>query len=295
MAERLAEGRDPELDEVIRIARIATLRVSDVYATDFAVELKAEGDPVTRADRESSEIICASLTSSFPGDAILSEEAVPASPDVVGRLVSSPRVWFVDPLDGTREFSKRIGEFAVMIGLAVAGRAHLGVVVIPSTGDLVAGRAGAGAFVEDVQGKRRAVSVSTLSDPREATLFVSRSHRPPLIGSLIEQLGLQRVVPCGSVGVKIARLVLGEGDVYVHDGGGAKRWDACAPEAVLVAAGGSFSDLDGGAIDYASADLVLRRGIVATNGVLQEAVLSACRRMGRRQEAGERPRQIRGS
>jgi len=279
MTTTLVEKVDRELEEVIRIARLAARRVSEVYATDFTVELKAPGDPVTRADRESSDIICASLAASFRGDAILSEEAVPASRADVARLVSSPRVWFVDPLDGTREFSDRIDEFAVMIGLAVEGRAALGVVTMPALGETIAGRVGASAFADDAQGRRRPLRVSKVSDPREATLFVSRSHRPPLIGSLIEHLGIGRVVPSGSVGVKIARLVLGQGDLYVHDGGGAKLWDTCGPEAVLTAAGGRFSDLDGASIDYASADLVLRRGIVATNGPLHDTVLSACRGM----------------
>jgi 3'(2'), 5'-bisphosphate nucleotidase len=279
MTTSLATKVDREVEEVIRIARLAARRVTEVYATDFTVELKAPGDPVTRADRESSDIICASLAASFPGDAIVSEEAVPSSPTEVARLVSSPRVWFVDPLDGTREFSERIGEFAVMIGLAVAGRAALGVVTMPALGETIAGRIGASAFAEDTHGARRPLSVSKVSDPRQATLFVSRSHRPPLIGSLIEQLGIGRVVPSGSVGVKIGRLVLGQGDLYVHDGGGAKLWDTCGPEAILTAAGGRFSDLEGAPIDYASTDLVLRRGIVATNGLLHDRVLSASRSM----------------
>jgi 3'(2'), 5'-bisphosphate nucleotidase len=266
---------DPELDEVLRIARTAERRVRAVYATDFTVEMKGPGDPVTRADREASEMICAALAASFPGDAILSEENVPASAAEVARVVGSPRVWFVDPLDGTREFTERIGEFAVMIGLAVGGRAALGVVVMPVDGEAIAGRVGAEAFAEDAQGARRPLSVSKVSDAREATIVVSRSHRPPLLDPLIARLGIGRVVPCGSVGVKVARLVLGRADLYVHDGGGAKRWDTCAPEAVLAAAGGRFSDLRGAPIDYSSADLVARSGIVATNGALHEAVLSA--------------------
>jgi 3'(2'), 5'-bisphosphate nucleotidase len=266
---------DPELDEAIRIARIAARRVTEVYEEGFSVELKAPGDLVTRADREASDIICESLTASFPGDAVLSEEAVPTDPAELARLLSSRRVWFVDPLDGTREFTQRIDEFAVMIGLAVEGRATLGVVTMPAAHTTLAGRVGAGAFAEDAQGARRRLSVSTVGDPHEATLMVSRSHRPPMVASLVEKLGIGRVVPCGSVGVKIARLVLGQGDLYVHDGGGAKLWDSCAPEAVLVAAGGRFSDLEGAPIDYRSADLVLRRGIVASNGALHDSVLSA--------------------
>jgi 3'(2'), 5'-bisphosphate nucleotidase len=96
-----------------------------------------------------------------------------------------------------------------------------------------------------------------------------------MIAALVDRLGIGCVAPCGSVGVKIARLVLGQGDLYVHDGGGAKLWDTCAPEAVLTAAGGRFSDLDGAAVDYRSADLVLRRGIVASNGKLHDLVISS--------------------
>ncbi len=205
---------------------------------------------------------------------------MPASPAEVARRVASPRVWFVDPLDGTREFTERIGEFAVMIGLAVAGRAALGVVVMPATGEALAGRVSGGAFAEDGADDgaraRRPLSVSAIDDPRLATIVVSRSHRPPLLDPLIARLGVGRVVPCGSVGVKVARLVLGQADLYVHDGGGAKRWDGCAPEAVLAAAGGRFTDLAGAPIDYsAGADLVLRGGIVATNGALHGLVLGA--------------------
>jgi 3'(2'), 5'-bisphosphate nucleotidase len=94
---------------------------------------------------------------------------------------------------------------------------------------------------------------------------------------VIARLGISRVTPCGSVGVKVARILTGAADLYVHAGLGAKRWDTCAPEAVLAAAGGRFSDLDGAPLDYASADLVLRRGMIASNGALHEAVLAAVR------------------
>jgi 3'(2'), 5'-bisphosphate nucleotidase len=274
---------DRELDEVLRIARRAAGVVRDVYATPFTVELKGPDDPVTRADREANDLICEAIAASFPGDAILAEESVPASADRVARLVASERVWFVDPLDGTREFAAKIGEFAVMIGLAVRGRAALGVVVMPVDGQAIAGRVSShppaaptpGAFCEDEGGARRPLTVSALGDPREATMMVSRSHRPAMLDPLLQRLGISRVVPCGSVGVKVARLVLGRADLYVHGGGGAKLWDSCAPEAVLIAAGGRFTDLAGAPIDYASADLVLRNGIIASNGALHEAVLAA--------------------
>src|SRR5262249_52124274 len=158
------------------------------------------------------------------------------------------------PLDGTREFADRNGEFAVMIGMAEAGRAALGVVVMPVSDEALAARAGRGAFAEDASGARRPLGVSTVSDPRAATMVASRSHRPAILEPVIQKLGIGRVVPCGSVGVKVSRIVLGEADLYVHGGRGAKRWDTCAPEAILTAAGGRFTDLGGAAIDYAAAE-----------------------------------------
>lgn len=264
---------EAELEETLRIARRAADVVSAVYATPFAVEWKGLGDPVTRADREANDLICAALASAFPGDAVIAEESAPSDPAEIARLVAHERAWFVDPLDGTREFADRNGEFAVMIGLAVRGRAALGVVVMPTTGEAIAGRPGAGAFLEEASGARRPLRVSAVSDPREATIIVSRSHRPRIVEPLTARLGITKVTVCGSVGVKVARVATAEADLYVHGGGGAKRWDTCAPEAVLVAAGGRFTDLDGAPVDYTSADLAQRKGILASNGALFDAVL----------------------
>ncbi len=265
-----------EIEQVLAIARDASALVLAVYGTPFEVELKGPNDPVTIADRRANEQICAALARAFPGDAIVAEESVPTSKDELAALVAHERVWFVDPLDGTREFADRNGEFSVMIGLAIQGRAALGVVVMPTTGEAFAGALGAPAFLEASDGSRRPLRVSTLADPAEATLMVSRSHRPPrFMEAMHAALGIHRIVPCGSVGVKVARVASAAADLYVHAGLGAKRWDSCAPEAILAAAGGRFSDLDGTPIDYASADLMLRSGLIASNGALFERVRAA--------------------
>ncbi|XXT20878.1 3'(2'),5'-bisphosphate nucleotidase CysQ [Sorangium sp. So ce429] len=273
---------DRELDEIVRIARAAAAIVMDVYATPFTVEMKGPGDPVTRADREANALICSALEAAFPGEAILAEESVPAADELAARF-RQERVFFVDPLDGTREFADRNGEFAVMIGLSVRGRAALGVVVMPTTGEALAGRADEGgadagfAFLEAKDGSRRPLRVSSVGAPADAALIVSRSHRPKELEPLIARLGITRVVPCGSVGVKIARIATAEVDLYIHGGGGAKLWDSCAPEAVLRGAGGRFTDLAGAPIDYTGPGLKLARGIIASNGVLQDAVVAAAR------------------
>ncbi|MEO5731102.1 MAG: 3'(2'),5'-bisphosphate nucleotidase CysQ [Byssovorax sp.] len=263
-----------ELDVALATARRASALILEIYATPFTVELKGPDDPVTRADREANTLICEALAAAFPGDAIVAEESAPETPAETSALVLRERVWFVDPIDGTREFADRNGEFAVMIGLAIKGRAALGVVLMPTLGQALAGIVGGEAFCEDASGARRPLRVTTVQDPREATMMVSRSHRPRIVEPVIERLGIHKTVSCGSVGVKVARIALGEADLYVHGGRGAKRWDSCAPEAILLAAGGRFTDIEGELIDYAAADLMLDNGLVASNGALHDTVLA---------------------
>src|SRR5206468_1513911 len=109
-----------------------------------------------------NDLICRALQRAFPGVAILAEESVPDEPEVVAALAAQSSVFYVDPLDGTREFTERVDDqFAVMIGLAIDGRAAAGVVVQPIEGEALAGRVGGEAFVEDASGARRALSVSS--------------------------------------------------------------------------------------------------------------------------------------
>jgi 3'(2'), 5'-bisphosphate nucleotidase len=131
--------------------------------------------------------------------------------------------------------------------------------------------------VEDATGTRRPLAVSRVDDPKLATLMVSRSHLPPIVAPFIERLGITRRTPCGSVGVKVARVATGAADLYVHGGKGPKLWDTCAPEAILVAAGGHFTELSGDPIDYARGSLAQAGGILASNGALYEASLAVAR------------------
>lgn len=268
---------DPELEAMIAIARVASARAAELYrqhlAGGIAVEEKGPGDPVTAADRELDATIGAALRAQFPDAGVVSEESAPAAAELAALLVSDA-VFYVDPIDGTRELVAKTGEFAVMIGLAVGGRASAGVVAIPDEELLVAGRVGAGAFSEGPDGARRLVTASAIDSFGAARMLVSRSHTPAIVEPLRRRLGIATVVPCGSVGVKVARIATGQAELYVHAGHGMARWDTCAAEAILVAAGGRMTDLDGQAVDYA-AQGGLGRGIVATNGLLHAGVMSA--------------------
>jgi 3'(2'), 5'-bisphosphate nucleotidase len=269
---------DGELDGLIEIAIRAAKRVGEIYvqhcASDIEVELKGPNDPVTAADREANAIIIAALATRHPEATIVAEETVPTAKDLLSMSMGG-RVFFVDPLDGTREFVDKNPEFAVMIGIAEDGEALAGVVCMPMDMRVLAGRVGVGAFLQTAAGDRTPLSVTGCGTFGDARMMVSRSHRPPLIEPLCKRLGIAKLTPCGSAGVKIAHLAQGEAELYVHEGRGLKRWDSCAPEAILRAAGGRLSDLDGAPIDYTDKDLRLKRGLVASNTVLHPGVLSA--------------------
>jgi 3'(2'), 5'-bisphosphate nucleotidase len=267
-----------ELNTAIEIAREASAVLLQIYATDFAVDFKGSGqsDPVTEADRRANTLIVARLREAFPDDGIIAEESEHSQ-----SVFERRRIWYVDPLDGTKEFVAKNGEFSVMIGLAIAGSAQLGVVLQPSDGTLYAGEIGQGAFVER-DGVRTPIEVSEHADPHKLSLIVSRSHRPSATSELMSRLGIEREISSGSVGLKVGQIALRHADLYVHMSDKSSAWDTCAPEAVLIAANGRFTDLAGEAIKYGVPDVRTRHGILACNAAAFSAVLPVVRELAQR-------------
>lgn len=262
-----------ELEVARALVRKAGVIVMEHYAGAFAVEYKdaRESDPVTRADTDANELIVDGLAAAFPQDAILAEE----SADTRARL-DNRRLWCVDPLDGTREFVDRNGQFVIMIGLAIDGRAVAGVVYQPTENLLWWGaRDTAGEVRPD--GSEIALAVSTIADPAAATLMVSRSHRSKTVTAVAERLGVSRQMPLGSVGLKISRLVSGAADAYISVTDQTQEWDACAPEAILRAAGGEMTDIRGEPLLYNKERPNTPFGMLASNRVLHPGCVDALR------------------
>jgi len=253
-------------------AREAGDLVMRVYETPFDVQYKAKDDPVTRADRESNALLCDRLAAAFPGVPVVAEESDPGAYQGFARADAA---WFVDPLDGTREFVDRNGEFCVMIGLAVDGRAVLGVIVAPAWGRSFVGVVGERAWEVARDGSRAEVHASPRRALADSSIVLSRSRVSPRLATLVDSLGAREVVRHGSSGLKGALVAVGVRDAYLQPGRAGMRWDACATEALVEAAGGRCTDADGQPIDYRSEDLVNSRGLVATNGHLHDAVLQA--------------------
>jgi 3'(2'), 5'-bisphosphate nucleotidase len=273
-----------ELAFASRLAREAATIVNTFYIGSSEVRYKSDDEPVTEADRSANQHIVARIGACFPEDGILSEE----SKDDFVRLQKS-RVWIVDPLDGTKEFIARNGEFSIMIGLAVEGRAVLGVVQQPATGLLYAGAAGLGAFLYE-DGERIELKVSERGELRNMIMVSSRSHRQQIVDRIRAQLNITRERVSGSVGLKVGLISRQLADLYIHPSPGCKEWDLCAPHAVLEAAGGQISDCWGNPLRYNRRDVRAHNGLVATNGVLHglvtETVAAICEEFGYNQDDG---------
>jgi len=269
---------DREISELRPLLIEAGRLIMDVYATDFGVELKRPADPVTEADKRANEYLVSGLRAAFPADGIVAEETVDQS-----EALGAKRCWFIDPLDGTKEFIAKNGEFSVMVGLAIDGAAQVGAVYQPVTDKLYTGIVGHGAWLEQ-HGRRQPLTVSTIGAPRDLKLVVSRSHRDKSLDRLVRELGISSETPSGSVGLKVGHIAERTADLYVHVSDRSSRWDACAPEAILRGAGGRFTDLGGGAFDYRVSTMQNSRGILACNQSAFDQVLPVVQSLGR--EAG---------
>ncbi|MBE7451656.1 MAG: 3'(2'),5'-bisphosphate nucleotidase CysQ [Kofleriaceae bacterium] len=222
------------------------------------------------ADRAASELVVRGLRERFPDDVVVSEEV---ADDPEARL-RARRVWYVDPIDGTKDFIRGEDGFSVMIGLCVAAAPTVGVVYQPSRDRLYWAAGGAGAWREDRDDGPRRLAVSTVRDPAAIRMVSSRSHRGPAHDEVKAALGIADELALGSVGLKLGLIAAGERDLYVNPWPRCKVWDTCAPEAILIAAGGMLTDTRGGALRYDELDVGRRRGLVASNGLVHAAVLA---------------------
>ena len=264
---------EKELETAIALAKKAGEIILGFYALEIIAEEKYGIDnfsePVTIADRTASKIIVEGLAEAFPEDAVLSEEEID---DKKNRL-SKERVWIIDPLDGTRGFINRDGDFAVQIGLAVGGESILGVVFLPNEKRLYYACKGNGAFVVENGGMPKRLQVSDKTNFREMNLAVSRNHRSPKMSRILQNFRLKKEIQRGSVGLKVGLIAEQICDLYIHLSPRTKFWDTCAPQIILEEAGGKLTDLFGFPFVYNLKDAQNHNGILVSNGVSHEEVL----------------------
>ena len=263
---------EQEIHVATELARAAGAVLLEHYNSPFLVEQKVnaldETEEVTAADREANELIVTRLRKEFPADGILAEE----STDSEHRL-EKDRVWLIDPMDGTKNFIARDGDFAVQIGLAVGGESVVGVVYQPVRGVLYRAVRDGGAWLESEARIAVRMWVSKQTVPSEMILASSRSHPSPRMGRIVSSFGFKGETRRGSVGVKVGLIAEQQADLYIHLSPSTKQWDTCAPEAILAEAGGRLTDLFGQPLRYNHRRIDNRNGIVATNGAAHNMVI----------------------
>lgn len=234
-----------------RLALEAGREIMRIFRSDYAVDEKADASPVTEADRRAEKIILSGLREMFPSIACVAEEEVSAGivPAALG-----DNFFLIDPLDGTREFVNRRTDFTVNIALVRGAAPALGVVFAPCTGKLYCGRPGRAEAAEvdadfTIVG-RRPIRVRAGVPP--LAVVASRSHNTPETEAYIRDLGSAQIVSVGS-SLKFCLVASGQADIYPRFGR-TMEWDTAAGDAVLRAAGGTTSTLDGAPLLYGKRD-----------------------------------------
>lgn len=222
---------------LVEIAKLAGEAILAVYQRDFSVEQKADQSPLTEADLAAHRLIVAALQRLTPDIPVLSEESADIPYATRRQWV---RYWLVDPLDGTREFIRRNGEFTVNIALIEQGKPRQGVVYAPVTGDCYFADMAQGAWKTDADGTTRPIQVSKPSQ-RPMRVVASRSHAGDSLKGLLEKIGEHTLISIGS-SLKLCLIAEGAADFYPRLGP-TSEWDTAAAQAVIEAAGGRLTDL----------------------------------------------------
>lgn len=230
-------------------------RILEIYRRDFTIEYKEDHSPVTEADKEANTLIVSGLQSRFPEIPVLAEE----SEDDRTRLTQD-YCFVVDPLDGTKEFVSRNGEFTVNIALTYRGKPVAGLIYVPVINELYYAAIGEGAYFEAKGTKERIRVSQRVGDIR---LAVSRSHRTDELDKLIEQNHIKHIIVAGSAykGCLVAR---GEAEAYYRFGR-TMEWDTAAMDILVTEAGGIFKGIDGREFLYNKENAENPTGFYAVN------------------------------
>lgn len=251
------------LETVKQVTHEAGKVILEVYSKDFSVDYKADESPITQADQQSNTLIVQTLKNQYPECAILAEE----STDNPERL-KNDWCFIVDPLDGTKEFVKKNGEFTVNVALAFQGRPVLGVIGIPVTGELYYAVKGQGAFYEK-NGLVQKIAVSSRTE--EPRMMVSRSHRSDKLQALIEKNGIRNIQSVGSA-IKGCLIAKGEAEIYYRFGH-TMEWDTAAMQCIVEEAGGIFRQMDDSEMTYNRVNSLNEKGFYVLNHPLNKLTL----------------------
>jgi 3'(2'), 5'-bisphosphate nucleotidase len=262
-------SHDRELQAALDAAELASTALLEAYYRFEAIS-DAPAGITTDADRQAQEIILGHLHRLFPGDALCAEEATPA---LAKAAHTGPRLWIVDPIDGTRGFARKVGEFSVMIAFVDHDEVAAGVVREPAKDRLTWAVRGAGCWRRDGRGEPVRCQVTQASDLAAATLVQSHTHDPKKPSQRVQLLKPAKIIETYSAGVKLATVARGEADLYLNTYDAVHDWDLCAGHILVTEAGGRVTKLNGAEVRYGLPGALQAGGLVASNGRLHEEAL----------------------
>ena len=257
------------MEVALEAAKLAGEYLQEEYAR-FQVIPNAPADISTAADRQSQEIILKFLHAAFPEDALCAEEETPS---LAGIPATGKRVWIVDPIDGTRGFAQKIGEFSVMVALVEDGTIALGVVLQPAASRLTYASRGAGCWRRDSGQDPLRCQVSQVRELSQATFVQSRSRTPGKPSRAVLALEPCKVLETYSAGIKLALVARGEADLYLNTYDAFHDWDICAGHILVTEAGGVVTGSHGEELHYGLPGAWQRQGLLASNGLVHEQAL----------------------
>lgn len=256
--------KSDELKIAIEIVKEAGAILLQYYDKELIVSLKDNNTPVSDADIAADDLIIKRLKENFTYP-ILSEESV----DDKNRL-GKEFVWIVDPLDGTKDFIQKTGEFTVVIGLVQNDQPIMGVVYRPTTKELYYAEKNKGAFIE-VDGNEKRIVVSKSESISSARFTVSKSDFSN--SDFMDKIGATNRTRVGSAALKICKVAQGEYDAFFVLKSKMSEWDDCAPGIILSEAGGILSNVFGGLLLYNQENVLRTKGTMANNGILHKELI----------------------
>jgi len=263
--------KDEILLNTINLIKKAGQAILLYYNKKLEITSKGNNSPVTGADIASNKIICEELKKFEYG--ILSEEETDN-----GERLKKDRAWIIDPLDGTKDFIEKTGEFTIMIGLVEKlkncdfYKPILGVVYKPIEDIVYYAQKGEGAYKTE-SGKAKRLKVSERKSPEELKMITSRFHLSPDIKKIANDLGIRYSVPCGSAGLKLGYIAEQKADLNINTSDKTYEWDICAADIILNEAGGKLTDMKGKEFIYNKDNPRNEHGYVASNGIIHKKII----------------------
>lgn len=256
-----------ELNVLIPLLKDIGKEIMQIYNTDFSHELKDDKSPLTEADLLSDKLLVEKLSKEFPEYGIISEEF-----ENHPQVYSKEKIWILDPLDGTKDFVQKTGEFSIMVALLENRKPILGVVYAPALDKFYFAQKGLGAFLIEGDIEKK-LNVSDKCDVDKFTLIRSRNHFSETDENLCKNLEINNFIKSGSVGIKFGKIAEKIGDLCYYTTDKMGIWDDAAAHVILKEAGGDVFDMRGKEPEYDLEGRKMKYGFIGTNGKVDRNVI----------------------